>query len=118
MPCNPKKVKAPMKAKFKMSGAGSSSIKQPPAKVWQLGVDGLEEDEQLQFDPTAYDCLHAFSPGWPLLSFDMLRYALGFVRNEFPHTLFYVAGTQADNAVNNSVAIADCQISLAPSGSR
>lgn len=37
------------------------------AQVWQPGVDGVDEDEQLQFDPTAYDCLHAFSLGWPCL---------------------------------------------------
>lgn len=36
-------------------------------QVWQPGVDGVDEDEQLQFDPTAYDCLHAFSLGWPCL---------------------------------------------------
>jgi hypothetical protein len=29
-------------------------------QVWQPGVDGMEDGEELQFDPTAYDCLHAF----------------------------------------------------------
>jgi hypothetical protein len=36
-------------------------------QVWQPGVDGMEDGEELQFDPTAYDCLHAFHLGWHLL---------------------------------------------------
>ncbi|MCO5548428.1 hypothetical protein L7F22_001884 [Adiantum nelumboides] len=76
------------------------------SQVWQPGIDGLEDDEQLQFDPSAYDCLHAFNLGWPCLSFDFLRDELGLVRNEFPHTLFCVAGTQAGQAANNSVVVA------------
>ncbi len=35
--------------------------------MWQPGVDGMEDGEELQFDPTAYDCLHAFHLGWPCL---------------------------------------------------
>jgi len=42
---------------------------QQPTKVWQPGVDGMEDGEELQFDPTAYDCLHAFHLGWPCLRF-------------------------------------------------
>jgi hypothetical protein len=38
-------------------------------QVWQPGVDNLEEGEELQFDPTAYDCLHGFNLGWPCLRF-------------------------------------------------
>ncbi|KAI3890467.1 hypothetical protein MKX03_025009 [Papaver bracteatum] len=48
-----------------------------PAKVWQPGVDTLEEGEELQYDISAYDCLHAFHVGWPCLSFDILRDTLG-----------------------------------------
>lgn len=40
-----------------------------PAKVWQPGVDKLEEGEELQCDPTAYNSLHAFHIGWPCLRF-------------------------------------------------
>lgn len=39
----------------------------PSKHVWQPGVDGIEDGEELQFDPTAYDCLHAFNLGWPCL---------------------------------------------------
>ncbi|KAH7307800.1 hypothetical protein KP509_22G078400 [Ceratopteris richardii] len=85
---------------------GTSNSGHPPAKVWQPGVDGLDENEQLQFDPSVYDCLHAFNLGWPCLSFDFIRDELGLVRNEFPHTLFCVAGTQAANASDNSVVLA------------
>jgi ribosome assembly protein RRB1 len=38
--------------------------------VWQPGVDGMEDGEELQFDPTAYDCLHAFHLGWPCLRYE------------------------------------------------
>lgn len=38
-----------------------------PAKVWQPGVDKLEEGEELQCDVSAYDSLHAFNIGWPCL---------------------------------------------------
>lgn len=36
-------------------------------QVWRPGVDGIDEDEELQFDPTAYDCLHCLSLEWPCL---------------------------------------------------
>ncbi len=36
-------------------------------QVWRPGLDPLEEDEALQYDPTAYDCLHPFSTEWPAL---------------------------------------------------
>lgn len=106
MPRNPKKKKWPKRAKATKREAETSSVKQQPVKVWQPGVDGLEEDEELQCDPTAYECLHAFHLGWPCLSFDIVRDGLGILRNEFPHALFCVAGTQADIAANNTVVIA------------
>jgi hypothetical protein len=36
-------------------------------QVWQPGVDALEEGEELQFDPEAYNYLRGFSIGWPCL---------------------------------------------------
>jgi hypothetical protein len=36
-------------------------------QVWQPGVDALEEGEELQFDPSAYNYLRGFSIGWPCL---------------------------------------------------
>ncbi|BBN09653.1 ribosome assembly protein RRB1 [Marchantia polymorpha subsp. ruderalis] len=93
---------------------GESSEQQPvaaeqqqqPTRVWVPGVDNLEDGEELQFDPTAYDCLHAFRLQWPCLSFDIARDALGVLRNDFPHTMFCVAGTQADLGPNNSIVVA------------
>lgn len=74
-------------------------------RVWRPGVDGMAEDEVLDYDPTAYDCLHQLSLEWPCLSFDMLRDGLGAPRQSFPHTLFMVAGTQAASAKQNYVSI-------------
>jgi hypothetical protein len=51
----------------KQSESSSSSVPQVPVKVWQPGVDTLEEDEELQCDPSAYNSLHGFHIGWPCL---------------------------------------------------
>ena len=37
------------------------------AKVWRPGIDPLAEDEELDYDPTAYDCLHRLQLDWPCL---------------------------------------------------
>ncbi|KAL5771034.1 hypothetical protein ACOSP7_015188 [Xanthoceras sorbifolium] len=104
---NPKKAKRKNKGAKKGDGSSSSSSSGPsmPAKVWQPGVDKLEEGEELQCDPTAYNSLHAFHIGWPCLSFDILRDSLGLVRNEFPHTVYFVAGTQAEKPSWNSIGV-------------
>ncbi|KAB1209317.1 Glutamate-rich WD repeat-containing protein 1 [Morella rubra] len=85
--------------------SSSSSIPSMPTKVWQPGVDKLEEGEELQCDPSAYNSLHAFHLGWPCLSFDIVRDTLGLARKEFPHTMYFVAGTQAEKALWNSIGI-------------
>lgn len=104
---NPKKAKRKSKGVKRGEGASSSSNSVPsmPAKVWQPGVDKLEEGEQLQFDPSAYNTLHGFNIGWPCLSFDILRDSLGLVRTEFPHTVYSVAGTQAEKSSWNYIGI-------------
>lgn len=43
--------------------------------------------------------------GWPCLSFDIVRDSLGLIRTEFPHTVYVVAGTQADKPSLNSIDI-------------
>uniref|UniRef100_A0A0E0BNI7 Major facilitator superfamily (MFS) profile domain-containing protein n=1 Tax=Oryza glumipatula TaxID=40148 RepID=A0A0E0BNI7_9ORYZ len=89
----------PMGRKIKVKKKKASS------KVWQPGVDTLEEGEELQFDPQAYNYLRGFNIGWPCLSFDVVRDQLGLVRSEFPHTLYGVAGTQAERASWNYIGI-------------
>ncbi|KAF0907265.1 hypothetical protein E2562_015768 [Oryza meyeriana var. granulata] len=104
-----RKVKSKMKKKASKKAEASSSshpaVPSGPAKVWQPGVDTLEEGEELQFDPEAYNYLRGFSIGWPCLSFDIVRDQLGLVRSEFPHTLYGVAGTQAEKASWNYIGI-------------
>ncbi|KAL5998912.1 hypothetical protein ACLOJK_009860 [Asimina triloba] len=105
---NPKKAKRKNREGAKKKDEGPSN----PAKVWQPGVDKLEEGEELQCDPLAYNCLHGFHIGWPCLSFDIVRDTLGLVRTEFPHTLYCVAGTQAETASWNYIGIFKlCRIS-------
>lgn len=105
---NPKKAKRKNKGKTNGDDASSSSAAAAPSmptKVWQPGVDKLEEGEELQCDPSAYNSLHAFHIGWPCLSFDIVRDNLGISRKEFPHTTYMVAGTQAEKAAWNSIGI-------------
>ncbi|XP_061948836.1 protein HEAT STRESS TOLERANT DWD 1-like [Populus nigra] len=100
---NPKKAKR--KSKKGDGSSSSSSIPSMPTKVWQPGVDNLEEGEELECDPTAYNSLHAFHIGWPCLSFDVVRDSLGLLRTDFPHSVYFVAGTQAENPDWNSIGI-------------
>lgn len=97
----PKKIKK----KSKKGDSTSSSVPSAPVKVWEPGVDKLEEGEELQFDPSAYNYLRGFGIGWPCLSFDIIRDSLGLVRSEFPHTLYGVAGTQAEQASWNYIGV-------------
>ena len=39
------------------------------SKVWEAGIDKLEEGEELQCDPSAYNALHAFHIGWPCMRY-------------------------------------------------
>ncbi|GAU19159.1 hypothetical protein TSUD_89240 [Trifolium subterraneum] len=55
------------KKKTKKRSESSSSGPQVPVKVWQPGVDKLEEDEELQCDPSAYNSLHDRGKRYPLL---------------------------------------------------
>lgn len=102
---NPKKAKRKNKTGPKQGESSSSSAagRVMPARVWQPGVDKIEEGEELQCDPSAYNSLHAFHVGWPCLSFDIVRDSLGLVRTEFPHTIYVVAGTQAATPITNSI---------------
>ncbi|XP_010541056.1 PREDICTED: glutamate-rich WD repeat-containing protein 1 isoform X2 [Tarenaya hassleriana] len=101
---NPKKAKRKNKNKGDGSSS-SSSMPSMPTRVWQPGVDKLEDGEELQCDPSVYNCLHGFHVGWPCLSFDILHDNLGLNRTEFPHTVYMVAGTQAEKAAWNSIGI-------------
>jgi len=52
-------------------GAAAAAAAAGPAAagpaVWRPGQDGIGEDEALQYDPSAYDCLHALTLEWPCL---------------------------------------------------
>lgn len=65
----------------------------------------MASDEELDYDPTAYDCLHKFSLEWPCLSFDIVPDQLGGPRSTFPHEMYMVAGTQAAQPRQNYLAV-------------
>jgi len=75
-------------------------------KVWRPPENSQEgASDEMEYDATAYDCLHAFSHEWPSLSFDILRDDMGDERSKFPHAFFMVSGTQADQASKNALSI-------------
>ncbi|KAL7754300.1 Ribosome assembly protein rrb1 [Sorochytrium milnesiophthora] len=65
----------------------------------------LQDGETLEVDNSAYEMLHTLNVKWPCLSFDILKDHLGVDRNNFPHTAYVVAGSQADKEVNNELYI-------------
>ncbi|GAM25138.1 hypothetical protein SAMD00019534_083130, partial [Acytostelium subglobosum LB1] len=73
--------------------------------VWRPGVDTIQEGEELTYDSSAYDMMHTMTVEWPCLSFHPLRDTLGLQRNKYPHTMYMVSGTQADQAKNNKVLV-------------
>ncbi|KAG1679165.1 hypothetical protein FOA52_000521 [Chlamydomonas sp. UWO 241] len=75
---NPKKVGKPSgKAKGKGGSKPPKAAMETDApsssqpSVWRPGIDEIGADEELDYDPTAYDCLHRFQLDWPCLSFDI-----------------------------------------------
>ncbi len=73
--------------------------------VFVPGRHAIDDDESLQYDPTAYDCMSSMSLEWPSLSFDIVADSLGDDRRAFPHTMFMVAGTQAASSKLNYLAV-------------
>lgn len=75
------------------------------ARQVYLPGDQLAEGETLQVDNSAYHMLHSMSVQWPCLSFDFVPDNMGSGRSMYPHTMYAVAGTQADRAHKNSVIL-------------
>lgn len=79
---------------------------QQETKVYIPGVDApLPEGQQLEPDQSAYEMLHRLNVTWPCLSFDVLQDHLGSTSRRYPHTAFFVTGTQADTAKNNELLV-------------
>ncbi len=76
-----------------------------PARVWDPSVYQLQEGEELDYDPTAYKCMHEMGVEWPCLSFDLVPDSLGFMRRTWPQTLYMVAGTQAADPAGNRLVV-------------
>jgi len=65
----------------------------------------LPEGEELEYDASAYSMYHAMKPEWPCLTFDIIKDNLGSNRTRFPHTVYCVAGTQADQKDKNKLQV-------------
>ncbi|KAK0557295.1 Ribosome assembly protein rrb1 [Tilletia horrida] len=75
------------------------------AQVFIPGTHTLEDGQTLEPDQSAYEMLHRLNVTWPCLSFDILADHLGSERRRFPHTAYFVAGTQADMASKNEIMV-------------
>merc|ERR1711935_595853 len=92
-----------------MSQSSEEEMSEDDMDMEDKGANGEEmewDEADLVYDRTAYHANQAFFLGWPCLSFDILRDQLGGPRTEFPHTLYMVAGTQADRPKNNRIVVA------------
>lgn len=74
------------------------------SKVYLPGQT-LEQGEELVADKSAYRLLHQAQSGAPCLSFDILPDDLGNLRENYPLTMYIVAGTQAAQAHVNNVLV-------------
>lgn len=74
-------------------------------KVWNPNEEELKENEALEYDPTTYDMIHFLALDWPCLSFDILLDQGSYERTNYPHTLYLVAGSQADTRINNQLYV-------------
>ncbi|XP_065071674.1 glutamate-rich WD repeat-containing protein 1-like [Rhopilema esculentum] len=70
-----------------------------------LPGDPIDENEELEFDKSAYEMYHEAQTGAPCLSFDVIKDQLGETRTEFPMALYLVTGTQAERAHSNSIMV-------------
>lgn len=55
-----------------------------------------DSDEEFGFTSKIYRLFFHMDYEWPCLSFDVIRDPLGWDRKTFPHTAYFVAGTQSD----------------------
>merc|ERR1711879_185133 len=74
-------------------------------KVWRPNVDQLAPDEVLEYDSEAYDLFHVLKSDWPCLSLDIINDKLGHQRTKYPHTIYFVAGTQAADRNQNKIFV-------------
>ena len=75
MPPTPRRPRTSAKKAGKKAAAGAAPVAmdadapQPPLtpSVFRPGLDAVAEGEVLDYDPSAYDCLHSFGLEWPCL---------------------------------------------------
>ncbi len=83
-------------------GDGDGDGEEGPSRAFLPGSQVLEEGEELSMDERAYVLYHQAHLGPPCLSFDLID-GDGQGAEQFPLTVFGVAGSQAAKASGNSI---------------
>lgn len=78
------------KPKTNKTTTTSQPISSTQKDVWRPGIDKLEEDEELEYDPSAYVMYHSISTEWPCLSFDFIRDDFGNHRQRVSLIVLFV----------------------------
>jgi len=73
--------------------------------VFRPGIDKLQDDEEMEYDESAYTTFHKMTVNWPCLSFDIMKDSLGHQRSKFPVSFYMAAGTQSTDPKQNKVML-------------
>jgi len=65
----------------------------------------MEEDGDFGFTNDIYRSFFQMNFEWPCLSFDIIRDVLGASRTDFPHTAYFISGTQAETEDDNQLLV-------------
>lgn len=85
-----------------VEGAPAAAGASTETRVWRGTTGDLGPDEELEFDPSAYNLFHVFHADWPCLSMAVLPDAWA-TKAQAPYSAVVVAGTQASKAGDNKV---------------
>ncbi|ELP84623.1 glutamate-rich WD repeat-containing protein, putative [Entamoeba invadens IP1] len=69
------------------------------------GQSMAEPNEELEVSGGAYKMLHTLSLEWSCMSFDFVPDTLGALREQPPHTLYFITGSQVETGISNKVSL-------------
>ncbi len=73
-----------------LDGEATENAQESIQQSWKPEEENVDDNEELEHDPTAYVMYHSVQPEWPALSFD-------FIRDEFGDNRQRVSGIDVGN---------------------